>query len=275
MFGIINVLKKYALKMLYVVNSSLEVFLVNKNQMGYVRSVKFVLNTIRLLPLVVLCISTYGSVSANPPEKVASVSNHSGSEELSGSEEIFLATLKGDTEEVERLLTGHFISVDVNYTFEQGTTPLMVASAKGFTDIVELLLDRYYKFLFLVRTEKADVNLQDDTGKTALMYASMYGHLDIVSLLLDQDEIDVNIQDDMGLTALMYATLEYTTSENRLKETVRMLLNHKNINTQLRNIDGNTIFDFDMDYSIELLELLNKYLEDKVTNTSRIAKFAE
>ncbi len=277
---------------------------------------KFVLNPIRLLPLVVLCISIYGSVFANTFEKSHFVSNDSGSEEL------FLATLKGDTEKVERLLKRPFITVDVNYKVGPGTTPMMVASAKGFTDIVELLLDRYYKFLVL-RTRKADVNLQDDMGRTALMYASMYGYSDIVSLLLDQDEINVNVRDDEGRTALIYAStlgarfttpnfastvlkaekiriinelishdgevkidvniqdnleltaLMYVVLEGELKEAVEMLLNHKDTNTQLKNTDENTIFDFDMDYNPEVLELLNKHLRKQVSRRSLITRLVE
>ena len=266
-----------------------------------------------MLPLVVLCISIYGSVFANTSEKSHSVSSDSGSEEL------FLATLKGDTAEVERLLKGPFMTVDVNYRVGLGTTPLMVASAKGFTDIVKLLLDRYYKFP-LERTRKADVNLQDDMGRTALMYASVYGHSDIVSLLLDQDEINVNVRDDEGRTALIYAStlgagfttpnfastvlkaekiriidelinhdgevkidvniqdnlkltaLMYVILEGELKKAVTMLLDHKDTNTQLKNIDGNTIFDFDMEYNPEVLELLNKHLRRKIPNRSPIIR---
>ena len=49
--------------------------------------------------------------------------------------------------------------------------------------------------------------------------------------------------------------------EGELKEAIEMLLNHKDTNIQLKNIDGNTIFDFDMDYNPEVLELLNKHLK--------------
>jgi ankyrin repeat protein len=54
-------------------------------------------------------------------------------------------------------------------------SPLIIASLKGHTEIVQLLLEK-----------GADVNLRTENGPTALMEASARGHADIVKTLLDK-----------------------------------------------------------------------------------------
>uniref|UniRef100_A0A1I7XDJ4 ANK_REP_REGION domain-containing protein n=1 Tax=Heterorhabditis bacteriophora TaxID=37862 RepID=A0A1I7XDJ4_HETBA len=77
---------------------------------------------------------------------------------------------------------------------EDGLTPLIVASGRGFTTIVEKLLEA-----------DAQVNACDKFGSTALIWASRKGHLPIVQLLLNAGaEVDAV---GMGSsTALMLAT---------------------------------------------------------------------
>ncbi len=63
-------------------------------------------------------------------------------------------------------------SLAVNAKQPGGKTPLTIASAKGRSDIVRLLL-----------AAKADVRAADDNGKTALMLALENNHADLAELL--------------------------------------------------------------------------------------------
>jgi uncharacterized protein len=92
------------------------------------------------------------------------------------------------------------IKNDPNLVFskdEDGFTPLALAAANGYEDMVKLLL-----------TTKADANSRDNTGSTPLHQAAMIGsqHSDIVELLLTHGA-DVNAPDRHGLTPLHYAAL--------------------------------------------------------------------
>ena len=82
---------------------------------------------------------------------------------------------------------------DVKARDENGTTTLMIASAKGYCEVVRQLLDK-----------SADVRAQDKDGATALMHASAAGHSEVVGQLLDKGA-DVHAQDKDGATALMHA----------------------------------------------------------------------
>jgi ankyrin repeat protein len=60
----------------------------------------------------------------------------------------------------------------VNAKQPGGNTPLTIASSKGRSDIVRLLL-----------AAKADVSAADDNGKTALMLALENNHAEVAELL--------------------------------------------------------------------------------------------
>ncbi|CAI4222074.1 unnamed protein product [Auanema sp. JU1783] len=77
---------------------------------------------------------------------------------------------------------------------EDGLTPLIVASGRGFTNIVEKLLQH-----------DAQVNACDKFGSTALIWASRKGHLPIVQLLLNAGG-EVDAVGMYSSTALMLAT---------------------------------------------------------------------
>lgn len=73
-------------------------------------------------------------------------------------------------------------------------TALTEAAGKGFTEIVELLLEK-------------DVHIEawDRHGRTALVCASFHGHLDIAELLLKKGA-DIDSRDNEGRTALEWAS---------------------------------------------------------------------
>jgi len=82
-----------------------------------------------------------------------------------------LAASTGSVEVVQALLTASSW-VDVNAKQHDGNTPLTIASAKGRSDIVRLLL-----------AAKADVSAADADGKTALMLALENDHAEVAKFL--------------------------------------------------------------------------------------------
>lgn len=108
----------------------------------------------------------------------------------------------------------------VDETDDNRNTALIVASAKGYRDIVQ----------FLLSEEGADPNTQDNDGWTALMWASESGHTETAEVLLEKGA-DPNIQDNDGFTPLIF------TSTNGRIEIVRVLLEN-DADPNLQSIDG-------------------------------------
>jgi len=137
------------------------------------------------------------------------------------------AVFEGDVESVKRYI--HNNGGDVNYrrmvrNRDHGVTGLWVASEKGHTNIVRVLLEHEadpnihnedcYGSLLIEATSRhhtdivrlllehgADVNAHDkDTCATSLVYASKFGHTDIVIVLLEHGA-NPNIQNhDSAIT---------------------------------------------------------------------------
>ena len=104
-----------------------------------------------------------------------------------------MASYKGHTEILKLLLADR--KTDPNRQNENGYTPLMSASDHGYTKTVELLL-KY----------GANPNITDED--TALMIASHHGHTETVEALLADPRTDLNIHGWGGDTALMLASDE-------------------------------------------------------------------
>ena len=110
---------------------------------------------------------------------------------------------KKDVKEIKELID---MGADVNQKDETGKTALMMASIKGYKEVVEFLIQK-----------GADVNQKDDYGWTALMWTSRKGRNEIVKLLI-QKGADVNQKDYYGWTALIEA------SKRGHKEVVELLI---------------------------------------------------
>lgn len=63
--------------------------------------------------------------------------------------------------------------IEIDFKNKEGYTPLMIASYKGNTDIVKLLLEY-----------NASVDITNNYNYSALIYVCIYGNLDVVKILL-------------------------------------------------------------------------------------------
>ena len=117
-------------------------------------------------------------------------------------EQLCFAVVRGDQEEVKRLLQG---GADPNGKDRFSGSALEGAADGGFTEIVRLLIRK-----------GADVNSRGKLGGTPLILAAAKGHLAVVRLLLES-KADVNARADTGVTALTAA------KGNRHKEVVELL----------------------------------------------------
>ena len=104
-------------------------------------------------------------------------------------------------------------------------SPLILASALGYTEIVKTLIEY-----------KAIVKLEVRGGETALHYAATNGNAEITKILI-QNGADINDPDEKGESALtLAAKAEYL-------ETMEVLAEH-GANFQQQNREGNTIWHY-------------------------------
>lgn len=140
--------------------------------------------------------------------------------------------------------------VEIDFKNEEGYTPLMIASYKGNTDIVKLLLEY-----------NASVDITNNYNYTALIYACIYGNLDVVKILLEH-KADMYIETKLEknyLTTLMIACSQNYT------EIVRILLEN-GYDPNYKNQRGETAFIYyisiENNPSIEIIKLLLEYGAD-------------
>lgn len=118
-----------------------------------------------------------------------------------------------------------------------GETILLLASQKGYTEIVNLLLDK-----------RANPNISN-SGNTSLIRACNSGYTEIVKLLLDKGA-DYNITDVAGYNPL------YIACNNGYTKIVKLLLD----NGANPNISKNGKTALIRAYKVDILKLLNYYL---------------
>ncbi len=165
----------------------------------------------------------------------------------SHTEALIKAATLGDTKEVKRMI---LLGANVNAHDSDGYTPLMLASRKGFLEVMLALL-------------RAGANIEAGNLKTpALIEAAQFGHVEAVRLLL---AAGANVNDRIPLTgdtALNYAVM------HRKIELVRVLL-QAGADVDLEGTLGSPLsYACKMSPNVEMVEtLLN---EAKVINTSKI-----
>jgi ankyrin repeat protein len=84
-------------------------------------------------------------------------------------------------------------NIPIDFRFNSGATPLIVAAEMGRFDVVEFLIE-----------SGANPNACNDHNYTALHWAAFHGHQGIVELLL-KNGADPNIKDSTGSTPLVLA----------------------------------------------------------------------
>jgi len=126
-------------------------------------------------------------------------------------EQLFEACGRGNIEEVESLIKK---GADVNVSYTNGNTPLMVPSYYGYTEIVQLLIN-----------EGANVNASLYNFDTALIRACRKNNIKIVKLLIDAGaDVNANCRFNTSIdyndccTALMFA------SENGNTQIAKLLI---------------------------------------------------
>lgn len=137
-----------------------------------------------------------------------------------GDRALLIALRVGSTKVIPVLLAQ--AKLDVEARNRQDESALMIASLKGMTDMVRLLLDK-----------EADVN---KPGWTPLHYAATGGHLQIMQLLLDNHAY-IDAASPNGSTPLMMAAMYGTPSA------VKLLL-EAGADPLLKNQQGLTAIDF-------------------------------
>lgn len=115
---------------------------------------------------------------------------------------LFMAASNGDSDRVQRLVTGQAASlVQVNAVDSEGTPPLVYASCFGHRDVVVALLNA-----------GAVVDKQDRNQWSALMWAMTNRHKDIAKILLDHGA-STDLQSSTGRTALDFVPPDSEMSE--------------------------------------------------------------
>lgn len=105
-------------------------------------------------------------------------------------EDLMLAARQGDVQQLQKLIAA---GADVNFTDEQGLTPLLVASRLGNRQTVRLLL-----------AAGADITVRDRNG-TFVLLAAVYSRNELLVSDLVALGVDVNARDPAGATPLTIA----------------------------------------------------------------------
>lgn len=135
-------------------------------------------------------------------------------------EGLHYACFFGDATTVEYLLKRKYIDVN-SKKFDNGRTPLNLASECNFVDIVYLLIN----------DKRVDINSFSNDKETSIYSACEYNYIEIVELLLKCEKIDINIANKDGKTPFFIAC------ENGNYKVVKRLLARcdLNLNTMVKN----------------------------------------
>jgi ankyrin repeat protein len=98
-----------------------------------------------------------------------------------GASSLYFAAFYHHTHIVELLINKYKAIIDLS-TFD-GSTALHVACERGFTDIVQLLIN-----------SQVNINAKMNDGTTAIMLACQNGHLSVVQMLISTGQCNVFIQ---------------------------------------------------------------------------------
>ena len=167
---------------------------------------------------------------------------------------LYIASEKGHTEVVELLLKS---GADKEKSNINGYTPLYIASQNGHTEVVKTLLEA-----------EVDKDKAPDNGATPLYIASQNGHVEVVKVLLEAGA-DKNKAPANGATPI------YIASFNGRQEVVEVLLKAgASKNKAMTN--GSTPLHIASKFGrVEVIEMLLSYGAKVTVNCLRVAKTRE
>lgn len=140
----------------------------------------------------------------------------------------------GQTEVILYLIKEY--KVDINFTYEDSTTPLLLACRENRINTAQFLLDHKANvngktnngwtplidacargnitmIRFLLKN-KADVDVQTNSGTTALMFACRIGNFDIAELLIKEGNANIDLRDEDNLSAQDFANESHNSNKN-------------------------------------------------------------
>ncbi|CAH1989823.1 unnamed protein product [Acanthoscelides obtectus] len=137
---------------------------------------------------------------------------------------LILASSAGRTEIVKMILDR---CDDVNHKTSQGHSALQYAASKGWTEICKYLLDK-----------GANINITDMRGSTPLHRAASKGNIQVLNLFLSDyaDDLNINVKDIYGNTPLHLAC------EEDRQEEATLLVEH-GADIEIKNRDQQTPLD--------------------------------
>jgi len=177
-----------------------------------------------------------------------------------------LAAMNGNREVVEQCLDA---GINVDVADQHGNTSLILASDRGYVDIVDSLLDEGAKVnvaghqhgitALMVASDKGHENIaslllkygaiideKNQHGPTTLMVASYGGHASIVDLLLNY--VAYEIDEDMLSNVLKHAISKKNSDDNdtakKMINTIGVLVKHgANLDITFEEEDNRSLFD--------------------------------
>lgn len=114
--------------------------------------------------------------------------------EIGGFTALMSASAAGHTEIVKYLILK---GADINAKADNGRTALIIASQKGYLEVVKALAEGKGGFF----KKGADINAKGNNGKTALINAVFEGHLDVAKYLISKGA-DMNTTIELNATTM-------------------------------------------------------------------------